>query len=376
MLGLAGVFDCDYRQTGRVMAASAQVARDRWIPTLDGWRAVAVMMVVVSHELVSKPGINDSIERVVSRLGPLGVQIFFAISGYLICTLLLLESDKRPISLRAFYTRRVFRILPPAFTYLAIVGLLSIAGFITVRAVDIASCVFLFANYIHNGWYVAHFWSLSVEEHFYLLWPAVLAFAGWRRASHIAVAGIAAVGSWRLYSGATQYFGTETAWLRTDMVLDAFFAPCLLAIALHHFPGFKVAVQRLSIPLTTIALSALLVLATVAGLDLSVKKSLQAVLLPLIVVSTVLRPATWIGWILEHPAMRWIGRISYSLYLWQQMFSGPFHSWSTMPFRLAALFAVAAASYYFIERPTMAYGRSLLRRDGAKSITKTVIVKA
>src|SRR5688572_8667169 len=102
------------------MAASAQVAKDRWIPTLDGWRAVAVIMVVVSHELVSKPGVNHSIEGVVARLGPLGVQIFFAISGYLICTLLLLEADKRPISLRAFYTRRVFRILPPAFTYLAI----------------------------------------------------------------------------------------------------------------------------------------------------------------------------------------------------------------------------------------------------------------
>ena len=199
MLGLARIFHCDCRHTGSIVAASAQLVKDRWIPTLDGWRAVAVMMVVVAHELVSKPDINPSIDSFALRLGPLGVQIFFAISGYLICTLLLLESDKRPISLRAFYTRRVFRILPPAFTYLTVVGLLSAAGVIAVRGIDIASCIFLFANYITNGWYVAHFWSLSVEEHFYLLWPAILAFAGWRRASHIAFAGIVAVGSWRFY---------------------------------------------------------------------------------------------------------------------------------------------------------------------------------
>jgi peptidoglycan/LPS O-acetylase OafA/YrhL len=370
MLGLARVFHCDCRHTGNIVAASAQLVKDRWIPTLDGWRAVAVMMVIVAHELVSKPGLDASIDSLALRMGPLGVQIFFAISGYLICTLLLLESDKRPISLRAFYTRRVFRILPPAFTYLAVVGLLSAAGVIAVRGIDIASCIFLFANYITNGWYVAHFWSLSVEEHFYLLWPAILAFAGWRRASHIAFAGMVAVGSWRLYSGPTLYFGEQTAWLRTDMVLDAFFAPCLLAILLHHYPTFKIRVQRLSNPLTTIALTALLVVATVAGVNPALKKSLQAALLPLIVVSTVLRPATWIGGILEVPVMRWIGRISYSLYLWQQMFVGPLQSWNTLPYRLVALVVIAAASYYFIERPTMAFGRSLLRRSHSEPMPK------
>ena len=373
MLGLARIFHCDCRHTGNIVAASAQLAKDRWIPTLDGWRAVAVMMVVVAHELVRKPGLDASIDRLALRMGPLGVQIFFAISGYLICTLLVLESDKRPISLRAFYTRRVFRILPPAFTYLTVVGLLSAAGFISVRGIDIASCIFLFANYITNGWYVAHFWSLSVEEHFYLLWPAVLAFAGWRRASRIAIAGMVVVGSWRLYSGPTLYFGEETAWLRTDMVLDAFFAPCLLAILLHHYPAFRTKVQRLSNPLTTIALAALLVIATVAGLNPAVKKSLQAVLLPLIVVSTVLQPATWMGRILELPVMRWVGRISYSLYLWQQMFVGPFHAWNTLPLRMAALFGIAAASFYFIERPTMAYGRSVLRRSHSELIPKAEV---
>jgi peptidoglycan/LPS O-acetylase OafA/YrhL len=179
-----------------------------------------------------------------------------------------------------------------------------------------------------------------------------------------------AVGSWRLYSGPTLYFGEQTAWLRTDMVLDAFFAPCLLAILLHHYPTFKIRVQRLSNPLTTIALTALLVVATVAGVNPALKKSLQAALLPLIVVSTVLRPATWIGGILEVPVMRWIGRISYSLYLWQQMFVGPLQSWNTLPYRLVALVVIAAASYYFIERPTMAFGRSLLRRSHSEPMPK------
>jgi peptidoglycan/LPS O-acetylase OafA/YrhL len=98
------------------------------------------------------------------------------------------------------------------------------------------------------------------------------------------------------------------------------------------------------------------------------KKSAQALLLPLIVVSTVLQPNTWMGRILELQPLAWVGRISYSLYLWQQAFASPHLSLTSMPVRIAGLFAVAAASYYIIERPMIKVGRRILaKRKSATS---------
>jgi peptidoglycan/LPS O-acetylase OafA/YrhL len=335
---------------------------DRWILTLDGWRAIAVLMVIFCHELAGRPVLNPILDLVLAKIGPLGVQIFFAISGYLICRLLLIEADKGRISLRAFYTRRVFRILPPALTYLAIISIGAALGVVAVKGIDILSCIFLFANYVEKSWYVEHFWSLSIEEHFYLMWPAILAFFLWRRAIYACIAGIIIVGGWRMYAGDVRYFSPGNPWQRTDMVLDAFFAPCLLAILLHHYPEFRARMSRWMTPAATIAAAGLLVLLTVAGTPPALKKSVQSVLLPLIVVSTVLRPHTWLGRILELRPLAWTGRISYSLYLWQQAWTSPFLSMASMPLRIAGLFAVAAGSYYLVEKPMIRIGRRILAK--------------
>jgi peptidoglycan/LPS O-acetylase OafA/YrhL len=335
-------------------------ANDRWIPTLDGWRAIAVLMVIFCHELAGRPVLHPVVDYVLTKSGPLGVQLFFAISGYLICRLLLIEADKGGISLRAFYTRRAFRILPPALTYLAAISIASAIGIVAINALDIVSCIFLFANYVDKHWYVSHFWSLSIEEHFYLFWPLTLATLMWRRASYICIAGIVIVSGWRLYAGDARYFSPDNPWQRTDMVLDAFFAPCLLSIVLHHYPGFKSMLAKRLNAVVSIVIAGVLIAVTATGIPPAIKKSLQAVLLPLIVVSTVLQPNTWLGRILEFQPLAWIGRVSYSLYLWQQAFASPLLSLASMPFRIAGLFAVAAASYYMIERPMIKVGRRLL----------------
>jgi peptidoglycan/LPS O-acetylase OafA/YrhL len=340
---------------------------NRWIPTLDGWRAIAVLMVIFCHELAGRPVLNPIVDYVLVKMGPLGVQIFFAISGYLICRLLLIEADKGPISISAFYIRRAFRILPPALTYLAVMAAASAAGLLAIKAIDIASCVFFFANYVDKSWYVGHFWSLSVEEHFYLMWPTVLAIVLWRRAMRVCIAGIIVIGTWRAYAGDTRYFSPDNPWQRTDMLLDAFFAPCLLAILIHHYPKFKESLTKRMNPATTLMIAGVLLAITATGLPPAVKKSAQAILLPLLVVSTVLQPSSWMGRILELRPLAWIGRISYSLYLWQQVFTSPYLSLAWMPIRVAGLFAVAAASYYFIEKPMINFGRGILARRAARA---------
>ncbi|HXI40052.1 MAG TPA: acyltransferase, partial [Bryobacteraceae bacterium] len=95
------------------------------IPTLDGLRAVAILLVLISH------AIDRTQHTGLAELGHAGVAIFFALSGYLITTRLLIEYRATgAISLRNFYVRRAFRILPPAMLYLAILWLLTLTGLI------------------------------------------------------------------------------------------------------------------------------------------------------------------------------------------------------------------------------------------------------
>ena len=114
---------------------------------------------LVHHPLVMK----------VASVGEIGVDVFFAISGFLICGLLMEEFARTGgISLRRFYVRRCFRILPPYYAALAGVGVLSILGAIELNRSDLLSCLLFYRNYLplgmdeHGGFYTAHFWSLAV----------------------------------------------------------------------------------------------------------------------------------------------------------------------------------------------------------------------
>ncbi|MBV9225601.1 MAG: acyltransferase, partial [Acidobacteriaceae bacterium] len=169
-------------------------AQSRFIPTLDGWRALAVVMVIICHEcLEHNPGFAW-----MAPLGAVGVRIFFGISGYLICTLLLIEREATSrISLKNFYVRRVFRILPPALAYLSFLVLATMLGWNLINRSSILACIFLMANNLSVGYFVNHFWSLSLEEQFYLLWPALLVYAGKVRSARFAAIALILVPLWR-----------------------------------------------------------------------------------------------------------------------------------------------------------------------------------
>jgi peptidoglycan/LPS O-acetylase OafA/YrhL len=86
-----------------------------------------------------------------------------------------------------------------------------------------------------------------------------------------------------------------------------------------------------------------------------------AVSMALLPAATVAKPLSWAGRILELPLLAWIGRMSYSLYIWQQLLLPPRATglWQQVPWNFAAIFACAAISYYWVERPAIAYGRRL-----------------
>ena len=136
------------------------ITRSR-LPVLDGWRAIAISLVVWHHATMSRLcGSGSLLGQQCSQLGAFGVDIFFGLSGLLITTLLLQEYQRKgSISLPGFYTRRVFRILPPVFALLLV---LSCLGLIQ-SPLELASCLGFFRNYLPDtaGSYTRHLWSLG-----------------------------------------------------------------------------------------------------------------------------------------------------------------------------------------------------------------------
>src|SRR5688500_6337330 len=165
------------------MDAGASSMPDR-IPSLDGLRAISIVLVLFGH-LAGTRGfpVPTSLGNFLST-AELGVHIFFVISGFLITQLLLDElARKQRIAVGRFYLRRTLRIFPPYYVFIGAMVLAQVAGWIALAPQDPLRALTYTTNYDEaRSWYVGHTWSLSVEEQFYLLWPAVLLLARTRRA--------------------------------------------------------------------------------------------------------------------------------------------------------------------------------------------------
>lgn len=349
---------------------AAVESKHRYLPTLDGWRAIAIAMVVLSHALTTESARNGSgslINLVTFRLGTFGVMLFFAISGYLICTRLLVEQETYgSISLRSFYVRRIFRILPAAYTYLGVIALLSAVGILAVSHADLSRAAFFYSNYLEpKSWFVGHFWSLAIEEHFYLLWPPILVIAGRKRAAWACVAIIAVSLTLRFLAAQDLPENADLPGY-THYRLDAFMFPCILAILLRDASRAK-RFANIMKPLVWAAV--ILVLAAGIALGIVVEewrdpqRVLQSALLPVLIVTTVLRPHDWFARLLQLRPVEYVGRISYAIYLWQQLVFGlgAKTPWLIAP-KIALILILAMATNRWIEEPMIALGRRISKR--------------
>jgi peptidoglycan/LPS O-acetylase OafA/YrhL len=345
----------------------------RYIPTLDGWRGLSVIGVILYHGRVGFFK-SDSLPMRLSAHGDIGVDVFFAISGFLICGLLLNEYERDgSISLRRFYVRRCFRILPAYYAALAGITTLSIFGVIHIKYSDLPSCLLFYRNYRllgpdeAGGFFTAHFWSLAIEEHFYLIWPAVLLTAKPKRAGRVAFLLAMAVATWRSFEGHFELFPgvliPSNLLARTDAKVDALLWGCIAAI---YFPAIKRHVEGIRFSQLWLPIGAiLLVFEKFHAPGLIV---LQAVLIPALVLSTVVQPGNLLGRVLEWQPLRWIGTISYSLYLWQEIFLpqlasqkslGVFHYVQQSPWNVLAILACGCLGRYLIELPMARLGHRL-----------------
>jgi peptidoglycan/LPS O-acetylase OafA/YrhL len=345
---------------------------DGYLPTLDGWRAIAISLVLLDHTVNSTACAEGSL-RWCGRImvGQTGVNLFFGISGFLICSRLLQEFQRtQRISLAGFYIRRAFRILPAALLYLAVMTTLALARQILVSKTELAGSLFFFRNYLgfQSGFYTAHFWSLSLEEQFYVLWPTLLIglLALPRRWGAACAVGLAlAVAGWRHASmgRALMIYGHLPPGFvfRTGVRADGLLLGAALALALRS------GVVRLEwIPGWMWGSLLALYIAVVSHFGMQ-PTIWESALVPVLIAWTAYHPAAVPSRILEWPVLSWVGRISYGLYIWQQFFfpwahiAAPLPAVQKWPLAVPAALACAAASYYLLERPALRLGHRLAR---------------
>jgi peptidoglycan/LPS O-acetylase OafA/YrhL len=312
-----------------------------YIPALDGLRAIAVTMVIVSH---FRPG-------VLPAGGFVGVTTFFALSGFLITSLLLKEDAQRgAIDLGAFYLRRAYRLLPALVVVLAFVLALGLAQG-DVYAGEALAALFYVANVAewlgHGLGPLAHTWSLAVEEQFYLVWPLAFRLFGRRRTAVaiLAVATLAIIGiRFALWSAG----GEHAAF---PLGFDAILLGCIAG----YLYG-----RGLNAP-HWLALGGLAVLAGLCLLDHNTAWFVLAgrTAVPVAALAVVLHvagaPGSWTDKALSLRPAVLIGRMSYGLYLWHwPLIVLVLHHVGGIAgnaLTLALTVVCASASYRYVEQP-------------------------
>ncbi|SOD73416.1 peptidoglycan/LPS O-acetylase OafA/YrhL [Jatrophihabitans sp. GAS493] len=363
---------------GRPSADSSKpdsAAPSRFRSDIEGLRAVAVGLVIANHAFHWPTG------------GYIGVDVFYVISGYLITRILTREiRETGTLSLSAFYLRRVYRILPAAIVVVVVTVAASYLVFYDGRADAIAAdgvaCLLFVANwhfarlgtdYLHAGSAVSplqHYWSLSVEEQFYAGWPLVLLLIAWllhrgrapqrpvaatvlRIAVVIAVASLAWACLFTLKRPSMAYFDTFS---RVFELLAG-------AIAGLVEQRWRERGRSLSPPIAlSIATTGLLVLAVSSllltnGSPFPAPGALIPVLSSVMIIFGGAQFAGGPAWrLLTLAPLRYLGKISYSLYLWHFpaiiLLLAALQTWPSTLVTIIALlvtFALSVLSYRHIE---------------------------
>jgi len=340
----------------------------RYQPSLDGLRAIAIAAVVLYH----------ATDFTFPASGQLGVDLFFVLSGFLITSILVDEHRRRAgtVSLASFYRRRALRLLPAMLALLTVlVVFASIMGDVRETALGAAAGIGYVMNHAIASGYgealpdgLAHLWSLSAEEQFYLVWPLVL--IGFFRGRLGLAAWACATGIVLLQLRALDLLATGAATPRVEFGVDtrsvSILTGCLLALLLaaRVGPAPKIP-QRLEL-VAPVLFVALIVVDWKRSLFAG--PLLVAALCAAVLVLQALDRTSPVARALSVAPMVFLGRISYGLYLWHLPILAAFGvlgaglTFVAVP-AVALSIAAATASYYLVELPFLRRKRRPVERE-------------
>jgi peptidoglycan/LPS O-acetylase OafA/YrhL len=295
-------------------------------PQLDALRAFAVLLVIVHH----------SWSNMLVGLGHQGVQLFFVLSGFLITSILLdcksqieqaPDLSSRSFMLRQFYARRFLRIFPAYYALLLVIGLFALTR--PTESAWVQSIKF-HASYTSNFWFAlngnwspvatGHFWSLAVEEQFYLFWPLLML---WLPRKHLWAAVVLLVISGPIFRGSMLAYGTNdlAGAIITPACFDALGLGALLALV-RKMPRAQAIIRLLGlvslVVLTGISFAFVILDSAlwIEYVQVVLIKTLWAVAFMALVSKAAEGFTGSVGTFLTLSSLRYLGRISYGLYLY------------------------------------------------------------
>jgi peptidoglycan/LPS O-acetylase OafA/YrhL len=339
------------------------------LQSLDGWRAVSIILVVGSHLHFSKafPAAYDRVESWFFD-GNLGVRFFFVISGFLISYLLLQEHEQtRTVNLKNFYIRRALRILPVCYAFLLVVFLFQLfTSWKQPPAIWLANIFFL-SDFIRGPQATGHLWSLAVEEQFYLIWPFLLIVAGCQNKKRLclllAIPLITApICRWVTQAQvAPQALQPFFQFFSLFNYCDSLAIGCLAAVFFGQkknigepwkFQRVVLAGALIVVPQIFYSLGTCPILLYMLG------PLCQAIGFALLLLQSIWAPSRFK--LLNGAVMIHLGVLSYSIYIWQQIcwsremtITSTRYWYLSLSISLVMIYLVSAASYYGLEKPLM-----------------------
>jgi peptidoglycan/LPS O-acetylase OafA/YrhL len=330
------------------------ILNQKQYPSLNGLRAISIIMVVIYHYMFAYTHKSQSL----NFIGPLGVNIFFVISGFLITTLCLKEKIlTNALSLKKFYLRRAFRILPVAFLYILVIAVLNYAFNLHMAATSfIAACLLLvnlsYFQKFQLDWYLAHYWSLSVEEQFYLLFPVLIK----KRFNLFVVILLVICLPLPFIFYLQRYIPflnnvIITCLLQYLVKFQGIAVGCLFSVLL--FKGY-LNFGKLKPWITLVSI----IMIFFTGYDVAVNARasllnlITSILTGFIIINNISPQQNILYRILNLKWLNWIGILSYSIYIWQQLFlsNDPRFPLSKYPLNLVFVIVVPCLSYFFYEK--------------------------
>lgn len=340
------------------------------IQSLDGIRAISCLFVILGHfsYLYS--------EYFIQLFGPLvgpaitysignqytGVTFFFVLSGFLITNILIDEYRLNgEVSYRIFFLKRLFRIFPAYYFYFfTIVIFLYYSKIVPYSNQDLIAAITYTYNYYSdlNPWFMGHFWSLAVEEQFYLIWPLLFIFTYKKFGIKVPIVIILISPLIRIL---TYYFFEESRGrisIMTHTRFDCLLFGCALAFCFKNnmFEKFNIIISRFKLHLISafhiLFFSRLLQMKFQGKYVMTIGYSLDAFAMCILIVYLVMNRNA-ITRFLNLPIFVHIGTLSYSLYLWHIPFAWTGLGTNNLVPRIIGIYFCALFSFLFIEKPFM-----------------------